>query len=232
MTHHHMNDHHPDGAARPRRFRPEWPDADGGSPFPGGPGGGRRGHHGPPFGGGRGHGFGPGFGPGPGGPGGRRGRGPRARGDVRAAILLLLDEQPRHGYELIREIAERSSGAWTPSPGSIYPTLQVLEDEGLVTIERVEGRKTASLTPAGQAHVEENRDRLGDPWAVSGDDHGPALALREEFLALKDAVRQVARVGTPAQHTAAAAALSAARKELYRLLAQDTEPLDGPDAEM
>jgi len=197
-----------------RRFRPEWPGADfGGMPStPGGPGGrgSRRG--------------GPG---GPSGPdadpawGGRRGRGrgPRARGDVRAAILLLLDEQPRHGYELIQEIAERSSGAWTPSPGSVYPTLQALEDEALVTIERLHGRRTASLTPDGTAYVEANREQLGTPWESVGGDRGPALALREEYLALKDAVRQVARVGAPAQHTAAAAALGTARKELYRLLA-------------
>jgi DNA-binding PadR family transcriptional regulator len=158
--------------------------------------------------------------------GGWRGRGPRARGDVRAAILLLLDEQPRHGYELIQEIAERSSGAWAPSPGSIYPTLQALEDEGLVTIERLHGRRTASLTPEGAAYVEANREQLGAPWESVGVDHGPALALREEYLTLKDAVRQVARVGTAAQHTAAAAALTAARKELYRLLADDAAPED------
>jgi len=187
-----------------RRHRPDWAGPEGGPPqFPGR---GRRGRPG---------------GPPPDFRGGRRGRGLRARGDVRAAILLLLDEQPRHGYELIQEIADRSSGAWTPSPGSVYPTLQALEDEGLVTIERLDGRRTASLTPAGTAYVADNRDRLGTPWTSAGTDHLPALALREEYLALKDAVRQVARVGSSAQHTAAATALTAARKELYRLLAED-----------
>ncbi len=159
-------------------------------------------------------------GPGPEGFRGGR-RGPRARGDVRAAILLLLEEQPRHGYELIQEITERSSGSWTPSPGSIYPTLQAMEDEGLVTIAPVDGRRTASLTDHGVEYVEANRERLGDPWAVSQLGHGPALALRQEIGALKDAVTQVARVGTPTQHTAAAAVLVTARKELYRLLAED-----------
>ncbi|WP_149203245.1 PadR family transcriptional regulator [Actinotalea subterranea] len=218
------HDHFTQPEHHERHFRPAWPDGPGDGPdpfaggrggpdpFSGGRGGPHRGHRGgPPMGGPRGFR----------GPGGHRGRG-RARGDVRSAILLLLDEQPRHGYELIQEIAERSSGSWTPSPGSVYPTLQALEDEGLVTIESIEGRKTASLTPAGSAHVEENRDRLGTPWTVDGEDHGPALAFREEFLALRDAVRQVARVGSPAQHTAAATAIAAARKELYRLLAQDT----------
>jgi len=202
---------------RERRFRPEWPDDDAGPGF-GGPGFGPgfRGHGGPGGHGGRGH-----HGPPTPGRGPWRGRGPRARGDVRAAILLLLAEQPRHGYELIHEIAERSNGAWTPSPGSIYPTLQVLEDEGLVTIERQHGRRTASLTAAGTEYVEANRERLGTPWESVGGEFGPALALRQEYLTLKDAVRQIARVGTPAQHTAAAAVLTGARKELYRLLAED-----------
>lgn len=191
----------------------------------GGPGFGGPPFGGPPFGPG-GPGFGPGgFGPGGFGPGGfgpgRRGRGGRARGDVRAAILLLLDEQPRHGYEVIQEIAERSSGSWRPSPGSVYPTLQALEDEGLVTIERVEGRRTASLTDQGSTYVEENRETLGTPWTASGFDHASALALRQEILALKDAVAQVVKVGTPAQHTAASEVLVRARKELYRLLAAD-----------
>lgn len=213
----HNHDTHPVNPRGERRFRPEWPPSgDGFPPFPGGPGGpggpmgrGRRGRRG-----------GPGGGPGPEHRGGRRG--PRARGDVRAAILLLLAEQPRHGYELIQEIAERSSGFWTPSPGSVYPTLQALEDEGLIRIEPVEGRRTASLTELGVTYVEEHRDRLGTPWTSSGTGHGPALALRQEIIALRDAATQVARVGTPAQHTAAAAVLVTARKELYRLLAEDT----------
>lgn len=188
----------------------------------------------------RGPGFGPrGFGPegfgaegfGPGGSRGphRRGRGGRARGDVRSAILLLLDEQPRHGYELIQEIAERSAGAWTPSPGSIYPTLQALEDEGLVELDRVAGRKTASLTARGRAHVEERREQMGTPWSTpSGHGHGPALAMRQEAMALRGAIGQMARVGTPAQHDAASKILATARRELYRLLAEDT--LDEPSA--
>lgn len=178
---------------------------------------------GPGFGPG-GPGFGPGFGPGGPGPFGRRGRGRgRGRGDVRAAILLLLAEQPRHGYELIQEIAERSQGFWTPSPGSVYPTLQALEDEGLLTIASVDGRRTASLTEAGRAYVTEHAEQLGEPW-TSEADAGPALALRREVLAARDAVAQVVRVGSPAQQAAAAAVLVAARKELYRILA------DGDDA--
>ncbi|MGH7606842.1 MAG: PadR family transcriptional regulator, partial [Gemmatimonadales bacterium] len=99
---------------------PEPPDPEQHSHRPGGPG-----HRGRRHGRGR---FGPGFGPGfpPHGPspfGGRRGRRTN-RGDVRTAVLALVAEQPRHGYEIIQEIAERSAGAWRPSPGSVYPTLQ------------------------------------------------------------------------------------------------------------
>ena len=92
---------------------------------------------GPGFGRGFGRGFGPGgFGPGfgPGQRGGRRGGHSRRgrRGDVRAAILVLLAERPMHGYEIIQEVAERSQDLWKPSPGSVYPTLQLLVDEGLI----------------------------------------------------------------------------------------------------
>lgn len=172
---------------------------------------------------------GPGFGPGgpgfgPGGPRGHhrgRGRG-RPRGDVRAAILLLLEEGPRHGYQLIQDITERSSGAWTPSAGSIYPTLQVLEDEGLVTIEPIEGRKTASLTEAGGTYVAENRERLGTPWQQSEDDGENAVALREAMMGLAEASKQVFRVGSADQRKRAAATLTEARTAIYRILAEDS----------
>lgn len=176
-----------------------------------------RGRGGPGFG--PGGGFGPGFGPG--GHRGRRGRG-RPRGDVRAAILLLLEEGPRHGYQLIQDIAERSDGAWTPSAGSIYPTLQVLEDEGLVTIEPVDGRKTASLTEAGGTYVNENRERLGSPWEQPEGEGGETVfALREAMMGLAEASKQVFRVGTPNQQKRAAQALTDARTAVYRILAED-----------
>jgi DNA-binding PadR family transcriptional regulator len=162
-------------------------------------------------------------GPGPRGPFGPRwGGGPRARRDVRSAVLLLLEEQPRHGYELIQEITERSNGSWTPSAGSIYPTLQSLEDEGLITIEPVQGRKTASLTEEGVTYVTENRDKLGSPWDSSAE---PAWAAKEghqfraELMAFKDAAVQVMRAGTADQQKAATAVIAGARKDLYRLLA-------------
>ncbi|MBF6332181.1 PadR family transcriptional regulator [Nocardia transvalensis] len=175
------------------------------------------------------HGFGPEFGPfgpefGRGGPFGRgRGRGGRGRrGDVRAAILLLLQERPMHGYELIQQIRERSEDVWRPSPGSIYPALSQLEDEGLVIIEQVSGRKTAKLTDEGVEYVRSHRDELGDPWQEVRDGIGDqALDLRELVGQLMGAVAQVARAGTPEQAAKAAEVLTEARRSLYRILADD-----------
>ncbi|MEJ7635215.1 PadR family transcriptional regulator [Aeromicrobium sp.] len=179
----------------------------------------RRGRHNPDRDFGREFGFGPGFG-GPGRPRGRR-RGGRG-GDVRAAALLLLSEQPQHGYQLIQEIGERSNGSWTPSPGSIYPVLQQLEDEGLLTFERVDGRKTATLTTEGTSYVEENREQLGTPWE---DSHGgPDHEMREFSHSLKgfvNAWKQVAQAGTPAQREKATIVVEDARKAMYRILADD-----------
>ena len=138
-----------------------------------------------------------------------------------APHIAFLDALRAQGLlELNGGFADRSGGVWTPSPGSVYPTLQALADEGLVTIEAVEGRRTASLTEDGRSYVEENRERLGTPWTPAAD-AGPALALRREIHALRDAVGQVVRIGTPAQHEAAVGILAGARRDLYRLLAGD-----------
>ena len=168
--------------------------------------------------------FGPDFGLG--GPGGRQ-RGRRRgnkRGDVRAAVLLLLAEQPRHGYQLIQEISERSNGVWTPSPGSIYPVLQQLEDERLVSFERVEGRKTATLTAEGAAYVDEKHEELGAPWETVAE-HGGAdhRHLRDSLHGLVIAWKQLVQVGTPEQHKQAAEVLDDARKSMYRILAGDDQ---------
>lgn len=169
----------------------------------------------------------PGFGPGGFGPnadfGRGRGRGGRGRrGDVRAAILLLLEERPMHGYELIQQIAERSNGTWKPSPGSIYPALSQLEDEGLVLIDKVAGRKTAALTENGRQHVEQHRADLGSPWDEVAESVGvDARDLRALIGQLMGAAGQVAGVGTPTQVEQAARILTEARRSLYRILAED-----------
>jgi DNA-binding PadR family transcriptional regulator len=166
--------------------------------------------------------IGPGFGHGQ--PGRRRGRRRGGRGgDVRAAALLLLAENPAHGYQLIQEIAERSEGAWTPSPGSIYPVLQQLEDEGLIEFERVNGRNTATLTDDGNAYVEEHRDELGTPWedASRGTDGPIGREMGQSLKGFILAWRQVMHTGTPAQQAKANAAIDDARKVMYRILADD-----------
>ncbi|MBP2391239.1 PadR family transcriptional regulator [Aeromicrobium fastidiosum] len=160
------------------------------------------------------------FGPGGGRPRGRR-RGGRG-GDVRAAALLLLAEAPKHGYQLIQEIGERSEGSWTPSPGSIYPVLQQLEDEGLISFERVDGRKTATLTDEGTAHVEQHRDELGTPWEGGrGDEPHEMRELASSLKGFITAWKQVAQAGTPEQRQRANTVVDDARKAMYRILADD-----------
>lgn len=231
-------------ADRPRRRRPDVPDA-----FFGPEPGARRRHHGPggghdggprgfgpgagfgPGGPGHGgHGFGPGFGfgPGPRGRGGRRG-GRAGRGEIRAAVLVLLAEQPMHGYQIITELAERTDGRWRPSPGAVYPALSLLEDEGLVTVTPGSGRRLAELTEAGRAYVTEHADELGTPWEAVAGRRSERHALREAVGGLVGAVEQVARTGTDAQTAAAAAILDRARRDVYRLLAQEPGDTDAPD---
>jgi DNA-binding PadR family transcriptional regulator len=167
--------------------------------------------------------FGPGgFGPGGfGGPGGRMRRRMR-RGNVRAAILLLLEEEPRNGYQVMQEIEQRSEGAWRPSPGSVYPAFQLLADEGLIRGEARDGGNVFELTDAGRKHVEENREQLGSPWQLAGE--GVPEGVRELMhLAMQVgiATRQVVHAGSEAQRAEAAKVLTEARRSLYRILAED-----------
>jgi DNA-binding PadR family transcriptional regulator len=148
-----------------------------------------------------------------------RGRHRVRRGDVRSAILALLDDRPMHGYEMIQELEERTGGRWTPSAGSIYPTLQLLEDEGLVTAEEVEGRKVYSLTDAGQEAVPE-RTEGGRPWE-QGDEDSPRFEARKELFRLMGAAKQLARADNDEQLTKAAEILKDARRKLYGLLAEE-----------
>src|ERR1051325_10312523 len=131
-----------------------------------------------------------------------RGRHRVRRGDVRSAVLALLDDRAMHGYEMITELEERTGGRWRPSAGSIYPTLQLLEDEGMVTAEEVEGRKVYSLTDAGQkeapARTEEAR-----PWE-EGDEDSPRFQARKELFRLMGAAKQIGRAGDEEQLTTAA----------------------------
>jgi DNA-binding PadR family transcriptional regulator len=156
-------------------------------------------------------------------------RGPRVkRGDVRAASLSLLAEEPRNGYQIIQEIGERSGGLWRPSPGSVYPALQQLEDEGLVQVETGEGgRKRYTLTGEGREYVEQHADQLQAPWDVVANSVGSeAIELRRLFGQVIMAAVQVARVGSPDQVSQAQQILTDARRSLYRILAADDEASD------
>src|SRR3954464_14299511 len=159
------------------------------------------------------------FGPGGFGPSRPGGRGKRARrGDVRAAVLLLLEEEPRNGYQLMQELEERSGGAWRPSPGSIYPALSQLEDEGLVRSDENAGRRAFQLTDAGRAYLEENREALGSPWDdVGGDLPEGLVELRKLMMQLGMATMQVAQAGDEAQTAEAHKVLEEARRSLSRL---------------
>jgi len=153
--------------------------------------------------------------------GSRRGRRAR-RGDIRAAVLLLLAEEPRNGYGLMQEIEERSGGVWRPSPGSVYPILAQLEDEGLVRAVEDEGRKLFELTDEGRAYVEARREQFGLPWeAAAGQMTDELHELRAAAKALAVAAMQVAQTGTQAQLAEARRLLDDARRALYRLLAGD-----------
>ncbi len=147
------------------------------------------------------------------------------RGDVRAAVLALLVEKPMHGYQIIHEIEERSGGAWKPSPGSVYPTLQLLADEGLISAEESNGRKTYSLTDEGRQVAEAAADQPA-PWEAPGArdsarDGGRATALPKAGLDLAQAAAQVGRTGNPEQVKQAVDVLEEARRKLYSILAQD-----------
>ncbi|HEX4719140.1 MAG TPA: PadR family transcriptional regulator [Thermoleophilaceae bacterium] len=162
-----------------------------------------------------------GFGPwGP--PFGGRGGGPRVRrGNVRAAVLALLSERPMHGYEMIQELEARTNGVWRPSAGSIYPTLQQLEDEGLVTVEESEGKRRFTLTDAGRTEAE----GLGrPPWEEVTDlGDGPAASLRDSAFQLGAAVVQVARTGSEDQIAKTREILSDARRRVYAVLGEGGE---------
>ncbi|MCX5080312.1 PadR family transcriptional regulator [Streptomyces sp. NPDC056121] len=168
--------------------------------------------------------FGPGFGPGPWGGGGRGGRGgPRGRarrGDVRASILALLKDRPMHGYEMIQEIAERSGGAWKPSPGSVYPTLQLLEDEGLIASESEGGKKLFALTDSGRSAADEGPDA---PWeeAGRGVDWDTLNEIRQAGFGLMEAFGQVWKTGSKEQREKALTVINDARKKLYLILADE-----------
>jgi DNA-binding PadR family transcriptional regulator len=150
------------------------------------------------------------------------------RGDVRAAILAVLAEQPMNGYQLIQEIAARSGGAWKPSPGSIYPTLQQLEDEGLVSADVDAGRRVFTLTEQGQTYVSEHPDEVEAPWQGMGETAADAGEVKPLIGQVAAAVWQIMAVGTPEQQAKGREALVELRRKLYAILAEDDDSGNEP----
>ncbi|MGJ3507884.1 PadR family transcriptional regulator [Enemella sp. A6] len=198
---------------------PRWAMMETAGPRRGGRRGGGRGMGGGPPGApwrGMGEGFGFDFG----GPG--RGRGRARRGDVRLAALALLAEKPRNGYQIIREIADRTQGAWKPSPGAVYPALNQLEDEGLIVA--AEGDKTFTVTEEGRAAAAEIDPK---PWDAINRETADAYPedvaeLWTEFRRLADAVRAVTSSGTDDDRRKTAELLTETRRRIFGMLASDS----------
>ena len=154
-----------------------------------------------------------------------RARGRAHRGDVRTAILLLLADQPMHGYQIMQAMRDRTGGAWRPSPGAIYPTIAQLEDEGLVTTQEEGGRRLVTLTSEGQTYLDERSARLGDPFADFAE-RPNRPDMRDPLHQLHAAVRQIEIGGSTTQLEAAAQVLAQARRALYLILAGEGEQTD------
>jgi DNA-binding PadR family transcriptional regulator len=138
--------------------------------------------------------------------------------------LILLAEQPMHGYQLMQAMAERTNGVWRPSPGAIYPTIAQLEDEGLVTTLAEGGRKLVTLTDAGRAYLVDNAETLADPFAALMGTPGQNYDLRSALEEIHIATRILSKNASEAQAAAAHAVLTETRRALYLILA------DGPAA--
>ena len=167
------------------------------------------------------------FGPGAmfGGPRGFRGHGKARRGDIRTAALLLLAEEPRNGYAIRQEIEERSNGVWRPSPGSVYPALAQLEDEGLIRSEEIDGRKRFAITDAGREQVAARPQDAPAPWDTLAD--GVSQDVQELLGLMRQvaiAATQLVQTATEKQVAEAKKVLSETRRAIYKILA------DGEDA--
>jgi DNA-binding PadR family transcriptional regulator len=147
-------------------------------------------------------------------------------------VLLLLSETPRNGYQIIQELAERSRGAWRPSPGSVYPVLQQLEDEGLVVSTAADVGRLYRITDAGTSYIDSHRDAMGVPWEEAADAVGePAMEAAQLIPQVLGAMKQVLRAGSDRQIGQANALLRETRRALYRILADDAPEGTGGSAD-
>jgi DNA-binding PadR family transcriptional regulator len=170
--------------------------------------------------------------PGPGGPGGASRSRKAGRGDVRAAILALLREGPRTGYQIMSDIEDRSAGAWRPSPGAVYPALAQLADEGLIVGEESAGRRTFTLTEAGRDYVEQNPGMARGAWESRAQQEAWEVpGLFAEAARLGAGIVQITHAGTPEQIREAERLLERTRRRLYQILAEDSADEDSDDAD-
>ncbi len=132
-----------------------------------------------------------------------------------------------HGYQIMQELEDRAGGAWQPSPGSIYPTLQQLSDEGLVVSESIDGKNVFSLTEDGASAVLANESPM--PWERFTEEDASYAGLKRSVFQLGAAAKQVASAGSLRQAEAAAEIINQARKDIYRLLAEDEPEQDVED---
>ena len=166
----------------------------------GGRGGHRRRHGGPPW----------------------EGRRRMRRGDIRTALLAALGEGPGHGYDVMQTLEDKTGGAWRPSPGSVYPTLQLLEDEGMVKSTERDGKRIYEITDAGRTEVARRIEEAGGtPWDLAGRGGGGGNDLRGAVQQLQLAAKLISVSGEPTQVERAAVIVNDARKKLYQLLAED-----------
>ena len=151
-----------------------------------------------------------------------RGRGRMRRGDIRTAVLAVLSEEPGHGYDVMQRLEDKTDGSWRPSPGSVYPMLQLLADEGLARSVERDGKRVYELTDAGRAETQQRiEDAGGTPWDLANQSDANFGQLRDNARQLLMAARQVAASGRPEQVERAVAIVRDARKQLYGLLAED-----------
>lgn len=142
---------------------------------------------------------------------------------MRSAVLALLAERPRHGYEIIREITTRSAGEWRPSPGSVYPTIAQLDGEGLVRTEQADGRRVVHLTERGRRYADEHAEQFAAVFEGVGDPADDSLpGLRDVAGQVGIAVAQVGQAGTDRQIALACEVLAETRRRLYRIMAEDS----------
>jgi len=141
------------------------------------------------------------------------------RGDIKYILMALLAEQPRHGYELIKELEERYGGSWKPSPGSVYPTLQLLEEGGYLISEQQEGKRVYTITDSGRELLAQRGDPLD--WMEKRSKPQQWMELGNAIADVGAAVMQVARSGNSDKISRVQEILTRVKREIYSILAEE-----------